>query len=398
MRILFTTLPGAGHYRPLMPIAQTARRRGHQVAVCTAASATASVRAYGLDTLVAGRDWVSEQIRQIASRDAFPPGHHDQVRTYLTTVGYPGDNALQMARDVLTCAATWRPDLVVRENTEFGGYLAAEALGIPHVSVGVAGASHGYLDVAGLAPALDAGRSALGLPADPAGERIYAYLHANLTPESYDPTELSIPNARCYRQANPEIPGERLPSWVADLPAALPIVLAAFGTMCPVLTAWDTTVRAVIAGLGELPCSSIVAVGTGKDTEGYFGQVPANVRLVGQIAQPLLLEACDLYITHGGFNSVREALRLAVPMVIIPWENDQQANAVRCAAAGVARVVASNALTSARLRSACLDVMSDDGYRRNAGRLRREYLTMATTDDLVSDLGELAARTPRIFV
>jgi N-glycosyltransferase len=397
MRILFTTLPGTGHYRPLMPIAQAASRRGHQVVVCTADSATASVRAYGLDTLVAGRDWVSEQISKIASLEAFPPDQQDEVRTYLATEGYPGEHALQMARDVLACAATWRPDLVVRENTEFGGYLAAEALGIPHASVGVAGASQSYLGVAGLAPALDAGRSALGLPADPAGQRVYAYLHANLTPESYDPAELSIPNVRCYRQANPEILGERLPAWFAGLPAGPPIVLAAFGTMCPVLTAWDSTVRTVIAGLGELPYSSIVAVGTGKDAEDYFGRVPANVRLVGQIAQPLLLEACDLYITHGGFNSVREALRLAVPMVIIPWENDQQANAARCEAAGVARVIPSDVLTSARLRSACLDVMSDAGYRHNAGRLRREYLTMPTTDDLVSDLAELAARKPRVL-
>jgi N-glycosyltransferase len=393
MRILFTTMPATGHFRPLMPIAQAARRRAHRVAVCTAATAGERIRAYGLDHLVAGTDWVREGISEIAELAELPSDHMDRVRAHLTTQGYAGEAALRMARDILAHSATWRPDLIVRENAEFGGYLAAEALGVPHVSVGVGGAGSEYLDVAALAPALDAGRRSLGLPADLAGERVHAYLHVNLTPESYDPKELSVPNVRCYRQANPEVPGERLPSWVAELPPSLPIVFACFGTMYPLMAAWDATVRSVVAGLAEVPCTAIVAAGPREHTGGLH---VSHVRMVGHIAQPLMLEASDLLITHGGFNSVREALRLAVPMIIIPWGNDTPITADRCRDAGVARVIDFHELTPERLRDACLEVLGDDRYRRNAARIQREYLTMATVDDLVTDLEEIAARPDRI--
>ena len=32
MRILFTTIPGSGHFHPLVPTAQALQRRGHDVA------------------------------------------------------------------------------------------------------------------------------------------------------------------------------------------------------------------------------------------------------------------------------------------------------------------------------------------------------------------------------
>src|SRR5262249_40454170 len=149
----------------------------------------------------------------------------------------------------------------------------------------------------------------------------------------YDSRELSIPRSRCYRQTNPEEAGERLPAWVAALPDDRPLVLAAFGSMYPRLGIWDATARDVVTALGDLDCTAVVALGALLSR--WDGATPANVRLVEHVPQPLLLECVDLFVHHGGFNSVREALRLAVPMVIIPWMTDQPANAACCAQAGV---------------------------------------------------------------
>ena len=44
---------------------------------------------------------------------------------------FAGAAAEALARDVLALAARWPPDLVVRDGVEFGGCLAAEALGLP---------------------------------------------------------------------------------------------------------------------------------------------------------------------------------------------------------------------------------------------------------------------------
>jgi len=387
MRILFSTMPGAGHLRPLVPVAYAALRRGHQVAVAAPASAKETVEAYGLAHLPAGHDWVSEEIAAAGHQTEVPPGHAEWLRTHLISEGYPGPHALRMARDIMGAAGDWRPDVVVRENVDFGGYLAAEALGLPHASVSAAGGGRDYLDVRILAPALDVQRAALGLPGDPDGVRIYAYLHAMLTPARFDGRELPVPRSRYYRQANPELPAERLPAWAAEMPEDRPLVLAAFGTMHGRLAVWDAIARDAVVALGGLDCTAVVALGAAISR--WDGAIPDNVRLVEHVPQPLLLECADLFVNHGGFNSVREALRLAVPMVIIPWLTEQPENAARCAQAGVARVLSHEQVTPARLRQACAEVLGDPSYRRNARRMRREMLALPTVDAFVADVESL---------
>lgn len=384
MRVLFSAMPAGGHLRPLVPVAHAAMLAGHEVALCTPATAKARVEAYGLEHLPAGYDWVGEQIGKAAQETDLPSDHGERLTRYLVTEGYPGQEAVRTARDIIGHAETWRPDVIVRENAEFGGYLAAEALGIPHVSVGAAGSSAGYLDTALLAPALDSGRVALGLPADPTGRRIYAYLHANLMPAEYDPGELTIPHARCYRQTNPTLPGERLPAWLSELDQ--PPILAAFGTLHPRTAAWDLVTAAVLAGLATVGRPAVVAVGARQ-----FEPAPP-VRLVEHVAQPLLLECCSLFVHHGGFNSIRESLRLGVPMVIIPWFTDSLANAARCAEAGVAKVVPREAVTPEAIRLACAEVLAEPSYRHRAWDMRRRILALPPLSCLVSDIAALITR------
>jgi len=305
----------------------------------------------------------------------------------LTADGLAGDAALTLARDVLAAADTWRPDLIVRENTEFGGYLAAEVLGLPCASVAVGGGKAHQL--AGLlAPPLDRHRRTLGLPPDPTGARVHAYLHVSLVPPAYHATARMVPNTRYYRQTNPLHPDDALPGWLPGwLPEAgsdpRPTIFAAFGTILPALGAYDAAVATILAALADLDCTAIVSVGSGR-LPGF--QCPPTVRLVESVPQPLMLECTDLFIHHGGFNSVREALRLGVPMVIVPWLTDSHRNAERCAELGAATVVPFEALTAARLRAACAEVLANPRYRRAARAMQREMLALPGMDTLVRDL------------
>jgi UDP:flavonoid glycosyltransferase YjiC (YdhE family) len=44
MRMLFSTMPAAGHFRPLVPVAHAALLAGNEVVVCTPAGAAAQSR------------------------------------------------------------------------------------------------------------------------------------------------------------------------------------------------------------------------------------------------------------------------------------------------------------------------------------------------------------------
>jgi UDP:flavonoid glycosyltransferase YjiC (YdhE family) len=213
-----------------------------------------------------GRDWVGEQIDRIAHRADLPDDHGQQLNRYLATVGYPGPEVVRTARDILTWARSWKPDVIVRENAEFGGYLAAEVLGLPHET------------------------------------------------------------------------------------------------------------------------SSVVAVG--PHTE-LFGPAPPSVRLVDRIAQPLMVECSAVFIHHGGFNSVREGLRLGVPMVVLPWITDSVQNARRCAEAGLARVLHRDEVTPEAVRQVCAEVLAEPAYRDRAEAMRRRILTLPSMDDLVVDIETL---------
>ena len=56
MRVLFSTTPLDGHFRPLLPLARALRARGHEIAFATAASWHPVVEAEGFEALAAGAD------------------------------------------------------------------------------------------------------------------------------------------------------------------------------------------------------------------------------------------------------------------------------------------------------------------------------------------------------
>ena len=65
-----------------------------------------------------------------------------------------------------------RPDVIVRESWEFGSTLVAELYEIPIVRVGLGVAEVEEWSVELAAPEVDTARESLGLPGDPAGDRL----------------------------------------------------------------------------------------------------------------------------------------------------------------------------------------------------------------------------------
>ena len=72
----------------------------------------------------------------------------------------------------------------------------------------------------------------------------------------------------------------------------------------------------------------------GRDPE-EFGAVPEHVRLLNEwVPQDVLLEAADVFITHGGHSSIREGLRSGTPMLVTPMYDDQPNSAEHVAEVG----------------------------------------------------------------
>ena len=360
MRVLFTALPYPSHLRTFIPVGQALLIRGHEVTVALPAFAHHYLAAYGFDLVAI------EGLRQ-GSADRPAPAVPEE---------FAGGLAWHNAQEYLEVAPRVRADLVLHEDTEFGGYLAAQRLGLPHVCIGSCGAAN-TIDRDWLLPRLNTHRTRLGLPADPDGSLLFRHLFIDFLPPAYPFSRYPIPNRRAYRLALPDHPGESLPAWLAELPADRPLVLAAAGTLAQ--PSAGRLAEAAVKALAGLDCAAIVL--TGADVAGA-----GNVRVVTRLPQPLLLPGCDLFVTHGGLNSVREALQCGVPMVLTPFGADQPNNAERCAEHGFGVVVDPATATATELADACRRVLTDPAFRVRVRQAQRSFLAMpdalAAADDI----------------
>lgn len=62
--------------------------------------------------------------------------------------------------------------------------------------------------------------------------------------------------------------------------------------------------------------------------------LPSNLAVRESVAQLELLPVCDAFITHGGANSMHEALSMRVPLAVVPVFGDQILNADSVAYSG----------------------------------------------------------------
>jgi MGT family glycosyltransferase len=191
------------------------------------------------------------------------------------------------------------------------------------------------------------------------------------------------PNTAYLRHVTVERAGAQTPAWLDELPDQ-PTVLVAIGTIAHVFPA---VFEAVLEGLGDAGVNLVLAVGPHPE---QFGPQPPHVRIESWVPQPAVLRRCDAFVTHGGFNSVKEALSLGVPLVVLPIMSDEPYSAERCAALGVGRTVGPAQRTPQTIRDAVLSVLGDSGYRERARKFAALMHALPGPERLVELIAGLA--------
>ncbi len=380
MRVLFTSTPNYGHFHPLVPFARVLADAGHEVAFAAPAALAAAVAHTGFRHFPAGFE------RDIS--DVYPElsilRGPDRV-AFMGREIFAGLWPREMIPALLALAATWPPDLIVRAEQEYGGCLAAEVLGIPHAAVAV-NAIGDFIPHRHIAASLATLRATYGLPPDPMLAMPHRYLTLRPFPPSFqDPALPVAPTTHYVRPLLGDRSGsEELPPWVATLPDQ-PVVYVGLGTVFNE----PTIFRAFLAGLGDEALTVIATVGRDQDPADY-GPQPEHVHVERYIPLSLLLQHCDLVVTNGGSGTLTAALAYGLPVVVVPIAADQPANAARCAARGLGRVVAPADLTPEVARHAVLTVLEDPAYRAAAEQMRAEIDALAGPEYAVALLERLA--------
>ena len=173
-----------------------------------------------------------------------------------------------------------------------------------------------------------------------------------------------------YRFVGPSIAprGEAAGAGVPSADGA-PLVYVSMGT---IFNDQPAFYRACLDALGARPVRVLVLTGGGIDPT-IFEDVPPNVTIRDHVSQLEVLERAALFITHGGMNSVSEALWFGVPLVVFPQHGDQHLVAARVADRRAGIVITPGDLDAARLGDIVDRVLAGGEYRAGAAAVSRGF-------------------------
>ncbi|MEI5585239.1 MULTISPECIES: glycosyltransferase [unclassified Agromyces] len=407
MTLLVISPDYASHLLPLATLATAWRDRGERVVVATGPATAAIVEEFGLEhvDLRLGRG----SNPGVIAADDQPADEGDSLRGFFAatregavpTLAYQAAERLTdlMWRPVEAARATLRiveevaPDQVIVDHLAFSARLGLQAAGVPHGDV------------------------VLGHPsALPVGDEVYGFPPAWPTAFAPDPGELADLRALCERVAGrftdewnaaarelaPSHPpsedafGEHGPlvlynfpseladddrlgllsphrflgsarrvervdadveRWIAD---AGPFVYVSFGSF---LSVRGDVLRRVVDALRSGGVRAAIATGSTDAAE--LGDLPADWLVRRYLPQVRLLDAAAAAVTHGGNNSVTEAVGAGVPLVVLPFSTDQFAGGASIEGAGFGVVLDPNAASAGDLAVAVDRVLRLDGDARD---------------------------------
>ncbi len=361
MRILFASTQGAGHFRPLLPFIDASTRHGHETLVV--GPPTLNARGYPFR---AGASPPEEVLGPIwGAMSSLPPGQGDVV---VVGVIFARLNVEAMLPTLENVIEEFRPDLVLRESSEFASAIAAERHRLPHVRIAV---GFGLVEEYALAlagPALEARHPRVT-------ERIVRSSYLSCFPAAIDPSPFEVTR---FRHPTTDVSPAPLPDWWQG--DDRPVVYVSFGSVAATFPPAAGAYRSALDAVSDLPIRVLLTTG-GHELE--LGDVPANVRVEEWVDEPAVLGHASAVVGHGGAGTTLAAMAAGCPLVVVPLFGDQPANGVRVAVAGAGVVAPLDGI-----RAALELVLEKESYRIAAERVAEEMRALPAVDEFLDlDLG-----------
>lgn len=373
----------------MVPLARALTGRGHSVAFATAEEFCPYVKRAGFTTFPAGPG-MADQLREARRRY---PDFHPQANIFsapnlaftLTKI-WAEIGSPPRLDDLEAIMHDWSPDLLVHDNREFAGPVAAAHADIPYVNHGV-----GTLLPLEMYELVGEAMAPLweerGMEAGPNGG-MFRYLYIDICPPSVQASYARQLGATLSMGAVPvdTLVDSTLPESLSDLPEERTVYISQGTTFNHDAESF----RAFLDGLRDEELNIVVSVGVLNDPA-MLGPQPANVRIERYVPQSLFFPHCDLIVSHGGGGTSLTALANGLPLLIIPKGGDQFVTAERLCACGAARSVTKAELCPEVAAREVRTLLDEPSYRRSAQELSREMKAMPSPDDAVDALERLSA-------
>lgn len=175
------------------------------------------------------------------------------------------------------------------------------------------------------------------------------------------------------------------------------LIVCSLGSLAQTLEGAKNFFEVIIEAVSDLTDCQLILV-TGAHFVNDFPRVPANVIVMARVPLLQMIEKADVLITHGGFNTVKEALLLGTPLIVFPFSNDQPMNAARVAYHGLGLTGNPTTVTAAQAR-ALIERVLQPGFRERVLAFR-QLLQKTEAEDLgikivEAILASVKKRTPQ---
>jgi UDP:flavonoid glycosyltransferase YjiC (YdhE family) len=385
VRVLFASTRGAGHFTPLVPLAAACAERGHDVTFAGPPELAEPVAQAGF-SFEPFADPPADELGEVwAPVPSLPPDEQNAV--VVGEIFGRLNTAAALPGLTETCARR-RPDVVVRDPSQFAAAIAAELAGVPHARVAVGLAATEAWSVGLAAARVDEARAAAGLPADPEGRKLLDTPYLTAFPASLENPAATPPRAT-HRFRDPAWhaePGPDADRWAPRHDHDVPLVYVTFGSVAGGMPMTRPAYAAAIEAVADLPVRVLLTVGRAGD-EAVSGTLPRNVTVERWVPQGDVLAHADAVVHHGGSGSTLGSLAAGVPGVIVPLFADQPANAERVEASGAGFVAPPDA---GAIHTLLGRVLADPACAEAAQRIAAELRDHPPVDAAVDALEALA--------
>ncbi|MEV1155066.1 glycosyltransferase [Micromonospora chokoriensis] len=377
MRVLFSTTPAFGHFLPLLPLARAFRRRGHDVAIVTAAGMTPLIAPEGFDLLPAGPmpDVLFAEVgRKLGVNPATSPTPEAVAEFFAgVRVDLTADEALAEAR-------RWQPDLIVNEMVDFVGPMIAAGLDVPLGTLAF-GPSVPAEFTDALTAVVRTRYEERGLPA-PAQTPSGRWLLDTCPPGLQFP-DFVVPSGVERIALRPQ-PHQALnsPTGAGKQPAdGRPRVLVSFGTVF----ADPAVVGPLLGALTAFDVDVLATLGLDGKPQDY--QLDSDrVQFSPFVPLAQLLENVSAVISHGGAGTTLGTLTRGIPMVVVPQGADQFIQADRVAASGAGIALAPEQAEPSAIAAALRRLLDEPTFTTEARRISAEIAVLPSPDEVAERL------------
>jgi len=374
-RILFISIPEKGHLNPMIGPAAHLCDRGHTVAFFASRDVSAQLQRAGLTS-------VPEMIVQPSPAaeshgDAFSRQVRDRswLRQWIKRLLIKQvDDQVEPLQKVIR---NFQPDIIVSDPMIYPAIIAAHAEKVPWVALSNSlnpvlddSVTSELLDtVAWLAPDRDRLFNLHGLSPRFSGcDAISPWLTVAFTTKEFIGREV-----HGVRMVGPSFPRGRRGDetdfpWHQLRPDA-PLIYLSFGSQ---IYHQPEVFQRVSEATRELGVQLVIAAQQLHGTP-ELGELPDHLLTCTYAPQLALLPRTSVFVTHGGANSVMEAIHCGVPLLVSPVCNDQfhQAHYVR--RSGVGKVMDLHEASVGECRAVMEELLSSAEIKRQMQRVSKSY-------------------------